>query len=84
MIRLDSEKFFGREMDSSVIEIILFLIVVLGLYKFLTKNNDFFKKRGVKFIKPIPLFGSTLDLLSGKEDGVSVMLSFCRKFPEEK
>lgn len=68
----------------SVIEIILFLIVLLGLYKLLMKNNDFFKKRGVKFIKPLPLFGNTFDLIAGREDGVSVMLSFCRKFPNEK
>lgn len=71
-------------MEFSVVEILLLLILLLGLYKFLTRNNDFFKNRGVKFMKPMLLLGNTFDLISGREDGASIMLSFCRKFPNEK
>ncbi|PSN30124.1 hypothetical protein C0J52_26426 [Blattella germanica] len=39
----------------------LFAIVFLGLYFYFTRNFNFWKKRGVKFVKPSPFLGSLKD-----------------------
>ncbi|KAG8176913.1 hypothetical protein JTE90_018696, partial [Oedothorax gibbosus] len=33
------------------------------LYWYATRNHDYWKKRGVPFVKPYPLFGNTLDVM---------------------
>lgn len=34
------------------------MTLVFFLYKYVTHDNDFFKKRGIKYLKPLPLLGS--------------------------
>lgn len=40
--------------------ILLLTVVIffLFLYNYITQDNDFFKKRGIKYLKPLPLLGS--------------------------
>ena len=37
------------------------VILVWIVYKYLTWNHDFWKKRGVPYIKPLPVFGNIKD-----------------------
>lgn len=72
------------EMDLAIIELALFLLVLLVIYKFLTRNDDFFKKRGVKFEKPSLLFGNLLPMFTGRETGMSLFENIYKKFDDEK
>ncbi|XP_063700278.1 probable cytochrome P450 9f2 [Culicoides brevitarsis] len=41
-----------------LIPVIIFAILICLLYKYATLQHDFFAKRGIKFLKPLPLLGS--------------------------
>ncbi|XP_059491240.1 cytochrome P450 9e2-like [Neocloeon triangulifer] len=45
---------------------LLGLIIYLG-YKFITKNFDYWQKQNVKFLKPVPVFGSISSVFLQKE-----------------
>lgn len=45
----------------------VYLAIILALLYYLaTKNNDYFEKRGVKFIQPVPFFGNLWPTISRK------------------
>ncbi|XP_056644763.1 uncharacterized protein LOC130450412 [Diorhabda sublineata] len=46
--------------------VLLLLLVVFILYKYSTKNFDYWKKRGVFYVKPIPVFGNFYEILTFK------------------
>ncbi|VEN43854.1 unnamed protein product [Callosobruchus maculatus] len=49
---------------SLLLDIAIFLTILLFLvYKYYTRNNDFFKKRGVKHIPPTPFLGNFGEIL---------------------
>lgn len=53
--------------SSWFVDFVLFLLILLFvLYKYCTKNFDYWEKRGVFFVKPIPIFGNFYDILSFK------------------
>jgi len=54
------------------------------LYYYLTLNDDYFAKQGVKFVKPVPLFGNMLSTIFQKQDVVEAMNQFYLTFPNEK
>lgn len=43
--------------------LILFGVVLWAIYKYLTKNLDFFEKRGVQYMKSHPLFGYMYEVM---------------------
>lgn len=43
------------------------IAIVYALYKLLTKNDDFFLKKGIPFDKPLPIFGNFLRFMLQKE-----------------
>lgn len=54
----------------------LFLIVIVvlcSLYKWLTRNHDFFLKKGIPYDKPLPLVGNLLGLVLQKEAFVDIL-----------
>ncbi|XP_065338082.1 cytochrome P450 9e2-like [Cloeon dipterum] len=53
---------FGIKVTFSLLATIIFL-----LYKFFTKHFDYWRKQGVKFIKPVPVFGSVASSFLLKE-----------------
>lgn len=65
-------------------KLVLVTVIIIGLYKFLTKNNNFFKTREVKFVKPRVLFGNLLEVFTGRENGYSVFQKMYNKFKNEK
>lgn len=49
----------------------LVLTLLLGIiplaYFYLTRNHDYWKKRGVPFIAPIPIFGNVKNMVTMKQ-----------------
>lgn len=50
-------------LDSTITTILLGVTSLLLLYWYSTKNFDYWKKRGVIYSRPVPFFGTTLELL---------------------
>ena len=46
----------------SAITIFLLGVVIL-LYVYLTRTHDYWRKRGVPYVKPLPLFGNLMDTM---------------------
>lgn len=70
-----------------MIEPVLVLIVVAlfsyAFYKWATFNNDYFKKRNIKYMKPTFLFGSIFDFIVMRLTAVEVGEYFYVGFPDE-
>ncbi|CAH0714941.1 unnamed protein product, partial [Brenthis ino] len=65
--------------------IILYPIVLLvcALYYYATKNYNYWKKRNVPYIKPLPFFGNYAEYILFKKTGPQVAHEICEKFPNE-
>ncbi|XP_072930668.1 cytochrome P450 6B2-like [Epargyreus clarus] len=60
-------------------------LVALGvLYYYGTKNFDYWKKRGVKYEEPIPVFGSIARIIFSKISVTSFLVEIYNKYPTEK
>ncbi|KAJ8951054.1 hypothetical protein NQ318_003750 [Aromia moschata] len=46
--------------------ILLFVTVAFLVYKYLTRNFDYWKKKGIIYLKPIPFFGNAYDICTFK------------------
>lgn len=71
-------------MDLSWIELLLLTILILGIYKYLTKNDGVFEKRGVPYLKPTILLGNLGALVTGRENGFEFFQSKYDKFKNDK
>lgn len=49
------------------------IIVLIFLYRWVTKNNDFFKKRQIAYDKPAFFFGSVKDIALRKKSVLQVL-----------
>lgn len=60
-------------------------MIALGvvIYKWATKNNDFFVKQGVPYLKPSFLIGSS-GRFSGKKSPQDSIIDHYNQFPESK
>ncbi|KAL0870367.1 hypothetical protein ABMA27_005377 [Loxostege sticticalis] len=67
-----------------MITLVLIFAFIVGLYFYLVKNYDYWKKRGVKFIKPLPFLGSFRDPLFLKQSYTQMMGQWYKKYPNEK
>lgn len=71
-------------MDINIIEISLGTIaLLLYLYRYLTKNFDFWKNRNVPGPRPIPIFGNFKDTSLGKLHPADFIKSVYEAFPGE-
>jgi hypothetical protein len=59
-------------------------IVGYWFYKYGTKNGDYFTKRGIKFNKPVFLFGNNLEFFTRKGDVLELLRHGYMMFPNEK
>ncbi|XP_055696949.1 probable cytochrome P450 9f2 [Phlebotomus papatasi] len=59
-------------------------LLVYYIYQFGTKNENFFLERGLKFRKPVFLFGNNFPVVSLKNNLFDLMRGICRDFPKEK
>lgn len=71
-------------METSTLLSISLVLIVLGIYKFIARNNEVFKKRGVDFEEPSFFFGNMLDVFLGKIDEDSMFEYLYEKFSREK
>lgn len=71
-------------MDSNIISCILSGILVFLIHKWATKNLDFFKIRGIKHIKPVPIFGNLLDTFLKRNGLMDALQIVYDKFKESK
>ncbi|KAG4071424.1 hypothetical protein HA402_011578 [Bradysia odoriphaga] len=65
---------------------LLFIVIVLlySAYKWLTKNDDFFLKRGIHYEKPLPIVGNLLGLVLQRESFVDVVQKTYVKYKKSK
>lgn len=63
---------------------LLIVIVILGIYKYLTKNDDVFLKRGVAFLKPKIFIGNLGALITGRENGFEFFQNKYDIFKDDK
>lgn len=49
----------------------LLAALAYGLYKYCTRESDFFEKRGVKNVAPSFSMLSIINIIAGREDGMS-------------
>lgn len=63
---------------------LLFLGFCYFLYKLITRNNDYFIKRGIKFIKPVPFFGNLAQCVFQKKNFAEVFVDAYNEFPKER
>ena len=71
-------------MEIGVLEVIAGLgILFLGLHYYLTSNFNYWKKRGVKGPKPIPIFGNFKDAVFGKINGALLVQNYYNEFKSE-
>ena len=71
----------------SVTLILIFVGIGAGafaFYRWATKNNDYFAKRGLPHEKPLFLLGSTASLFFQKVDMVGFIEERFAQFPNEK
>jgi hypothetical protein len=60
------------------------VIVGILLYKLLTWNRDYFEKRNVKCVAPLPVFGHLLKVSFQKESLFQLLQEMFYKFPGER
>lgn len=61
------------------------LVAILFVaYKLLTKKNDYFDKKGIPYMKPVPLLGSRTDLILRNKSMPEVVKMWYNSFPNEK
>lgn len=59
-------------------------VALYFLYKWATKNYDYFEKQGIPFVKPIPLLGSNFGIFFKKQPLVQSMMEQYYEFKNEK
>ncbi|XP_037034914.1 probable cytochrome P450 9f2 isoform X2 [Bradysia coprophila] len=65
---------------------LLFIVIVLlySAYKWLTKNDDFFLKKGIPYEKPLPIVGNLLGLVLQRESFVDAVQRTYVKYKKSK
>jgi hypothetical protein len=60
------------------------LCIIVAGYKWATKNNDYFKKKGIKSTIPAFLIGNSGNLFTKKMALNDLLVHFYQQFPNEK
>ncbi|CAD0198413.1 CYP6AN31 [Chrysodeixis includens] len=58
-------------------------IVLVLLYKYLTKNHDYWEKRNVKYEKPVPIFGTNYKNVTAQKSIIEISVEAYKKYPDE-
>nr|XP_021182033.2 cytochrome P450 6B6-like [Helicoverpa armigera]WRX06084.1 CYP6AN1 [Helicoverpa armigera] len=67
-----------------MIFLLLLPIALVLLYKYTTRNHDYWEKRNIKHEKPIPVFGTLYDNVFAKKSIIEVAADLYRQYPNEK
>lgn len=60
------------------------IAAVYALYKWLTKDDDFFLKKGIPYEKPLPIFGSFLGFMLQRETLIDIVQRSYDKYKQSK
>jgi hypothetical protein len=65
---------------------VLYAIVAMLflIYKFVTRNDDYFVKKGIPFSKPTFFVGSRMDLILRNKSIIQVICDWYNEFRDEK
>lgn len=69
---------------SLLITLALPALAVYLLYRWSTATYDYFERRGVPFLKPVPLFGNLWPFLTGRTTGIEALTLSYWRFPESR
>lgn len=64
--------------------LIAVLTIFIVIYYLMTRKLNFFKDRGVNYIKPLPIVGNMLDVLRSKRNLPEILQSLYDKFPNSR
>lgn len=64
--------------------LVILTIFILFVYKWLTKNNDYFIKRGIPALKPTFMFGNSGEFYTKQIGLIDLVKKLYNDFPEEK
>ena len=62
----------------------LIVVTLASLYYYLTLQHDYFKIRGVKYVKPLPLFGNMLPTVLRQKNFADIFVDIYTAYPSEK
>lgn len=71
-------------MNTTLVCLSLIAGLVLCIVKFLSRNYEVFKNRGVEFEKPKLFFGNMLHVFLGRETEAALIENFYERFSREK
>lgn len=72
-----------------ILECLIYILLVIGVllfivYKWSISTYDFFEKKEIAFIKPIPLFGNMKEMLLKKSDFLTFAKNLYNYYPDKK
>jgi cytochrome P450 family 6 len=60
---------------------VLFSIYIIRIF---SENVNYWRKKGVKYVKPLPLLGNMLPVVTGSQSFWTILLDVYRAFPNER
>lgn len=78
------EPFDSEEVIMAFLIYAVILILTYIFYKWVTKDHDYFEKKGVKFMKSFPILGSSQNLIRSKRSFPEAILNWYNTFTDEK
>jgi hypothetical protein len=72
--------------EATKMALILYLVALslYLIYKWATSTYDFFEKQGVKFRKPVPMFGTNANIITRKKPFTDILDDWYYEFTNEK
>lgn len=64
--------------------LVIFIIIARMIYRWATKNNDYFIKRGIPALKPTLIFGNSAEFFTKQIDLIDFVKKLYNDFPNEK
>lgn len=58
--------------------------IIFAFCKWVTLNNNYFEKRGLRYVKPVFIFGNTGGFFLSKYNSPDFVKMLYNKFPNEK
>jgi hypothetical protein len=72
------------ESSTKLLLVSIICVLIYWFYKWGTKNNNYFKERGIKFQAPAFLFGNNLAAFRRKSNVLDFLMKDYFEFPEER
>ncbi|CAG9788227.1 unnamed protein product [Diatraea saccharalis] len=67
-----------------MITLIILSLTLIALYLYSTRKFNYWKKRGIKYVKPVILFGSNSENFLMRKSLTETLTNWYREYPEEK